>query len=128
MSDSPFSSVCRWLGAAGPIVTTFSDMTPTTPATAGGVSNPIMDEEDARKADLLEVMTFRDLCLYFKRSPNATRGIIKRLGIRPTAWTEGTRVRTYLRKDLYDAVQGGGRASKAFNHSATARNNRRAAR
>jgi hypothetical protein len=94
------------------------------PVTPGGFHNPIMDDEDARK--LRDVLTFRDLCEYFKRSPNATRRIIRELGVRPTPWTEDARVKTYLRRDLYEAVDGGGKKTAPLHHRRKA--TRRAAR
>jgi len=122
VTDSPFSQVCRWLGSAGPVVTSPDDMPkamcepleiPEAPTTAPGTfRTPIMDDEDAHRADLMDVMTNRDLCRYFKRSPNATRRIVRELGIRPTPWTKDQRRKTYFRRDLYAAIQGAGTKSK----------------
>lgn len=35
----------------------------------------------------------------------ATRRNIAQIGLRPTRWTREARVKTYLRRDLYNAVQ-----------------------
>lgn len=129
VTDSPFSQVCRWLGAAGPVVATPDDMKVTDiPVGPGGFHNPIMDDEDAHRADLMDVMRFRDLCAYFKRSPNATRRIVRELGIRPTKWTEDSLRKTYLRRDVYAAVMGAGRAVDATPAAPTRAAKRRAAR
>ena len=122
VTDSPFSQVCRWLGSAGPVVTSIDDMPkhtpppefPEAPTTAPHFREPIMDDDDARRADLMEVMTFKQVCAYFKRSANSTRSIIREMGIPPTPWTTDTLRKTYFRRDVYRAIPGGGEASPSW--------------
>lgn len=59
---------------------------------------------------LMELMTAEDLAAYFKCSPNTLRGIVREIGLKCTPWTRDSRRKTYLRRDLYEAV-GGSRGS-----------------
>lgn len=53
---------------------------------------------------LMEVLKASDLMEYFKCSPGTLRKIIRKIGLKPTPWTRDSRNKTYLRRDLYDAV------------------------